>query len=53
MADYDLAIVGAGVIGLATAQVAARCGLRAVVIDRDTQANGASIRNFGLVVVSG
>ncbi|WP_421926009.1 TIGR03364 family FAD-dependent oxidoreductase [Neoaquamicrobium sediminum] len=50
---YDLAVVGAGVVGLAHALAAARRGLSVVVIDRDAQANGASIRNFGLVVVSG
>lgn len=50
---YDLAIVGAGILGLAHALAAAKRGLSVVVIDRDAQANGASIRNFGLVVVSG
>jgi FAD dependent oxidoreductase TIGR03364 len=51
--EFDLAIVGAGILGLAHALAASRLGLRVVVIERDTQANGASIRNFGFVTVSG
>ncbi len=50
---FDLAVVGAGIIGLACALAAARKGLRVVVIDRDAQANGASVRNFGFVTVTG
>jgi FAD dependent oxidoreductase TIGR03364 len=50
---FDLAVVGAGIIGLATALAGVRQGLRVVVIDRDAQANGASIRNFGFVTVTG
>lgn len=50
---YDLAVVGAGVIGLAHAYWAARAGKRVVVIERDVRANGASIRNFGFITVSG
>jgi FAD dependent oxidoreductase TIGR03364 len=50
---FDLAVVGAGILGLATAWAAVRQGLRVLIIDRDAQANGASIRNFGFVTVSG
>lgn len=50
---YDLAIVGAGVMGLAHALAAARSGRRVVVIERDARANGASVRMSGLVTVAG
>jgi D-hydroxyproline dehydrogenase subunit beta len=50
---FDLAVVGAGIVGLATALAGARRGLRVVVIDRDAQANGASVRNFGFITVTG
>jgi FAD dependent oxidoreductase TIGR03364 len=50
---FDVAIIGAGVVGLAHALAAARSGRKVVVIDRDCQANGASIRNFGLITVTG
>ncbi len=52
-ARFDLAVVGAGILGLATALAAVRRGLQVIVIDRDAQANGASVRNFGFVTVSG
>src|ERR1700722_20075888 len=51
--SYDVAIVGAGICGLAHALAAARRGKRVVVVDRDAQANGASIRNFGFITVTG
>ncbi len=50
---YDIAIVGAGILGLAHALAASRLGMRAVVIERDEKAVGASIRNFGFVTVTG
>jgi FAD dependent oxidoreductase TIGR03364 len=50
---FDLAVVGAGIVGLAAALAAARRGLHVVVIDRDAQANGASVRNFGFITVTG
>jgi FAD dependent oxidoreductase TIGR03364 len=53
MAGFDLAIVGGGILGLAHALAAAKRGKKVVVIDRDAQANGASVRNFGFVTVTG
>lgn len=53
MTGFDLAVVGAGIVGLAHALAAARLGKRVVVIDRDAQANGASVRNFGFITVTG
>jgi len=50
---FDLAVVGAGIVGLGVALAAARRGLRVIVIDRDAQANGASVRNFGFITVTG
>jgi FAD dependent oxidoreductase TIGR03364 len=51
--SFDLAVVGAGIVGLACALAAAKRGKRVVVIDRDAQANGASVRNFGFITVTG
>lgn len=50
---FDLAVVGAGIIGLAHAHAAAKAGLRVAVVERDVRANGASIRNFGFITVTG
>ncbi len=50
---YDLAVIGGGVLGLAHAITAARAGQRVVLIERERRANGASIRNFGFITVTG
>lgn len=42
-------VVGAGIVGLATARALALKGCRVTVIEKSTQAVGASVRNFGML----
>jgi D-hydroxyproline dehydrogenase subunit beta len=50
---FDLAVVGAGIVGLSCALAAAKRGLSVVVVERDLHARGASVRNFGFITVTG
>lgn len=49
----DIAIVGAGIVGLAHALEAAKQGMKVVLFERERRALGASIRNFGQILPVG
>lgn len=51
--DTDIAIVGAGILGLSHAYAAARRGLKVSVFERSATPLGASVRNFGQALVTG
>lgn len=51
MSSFDVAIVGAGIVGLACAQAAAAAGLRVAVVDGAGIASGATGAGMGHLVV--
>lgn len=48
----DLVVVGAGILGLAHAAHAVHRGLEVTVVERDSRAVGASVRNFGHICMT-
>src|ERR1700761_860568 len=53
MNDGTVGIVGGGILGTMPAVAARRRGFRVVPLARELTGRGASVRNFGLVWVSG
>lgn len=50
--NYDVIVIGAGVLGAFHAYFAMRRGLKTLLIDKDLFPQQASVRNFGLIIPS-
>jgi FAD dependent oxidoreductase TIGR03364 len=51
--QYDLIVVGAGVLGSFHAYHAAKKGWKVLLIEKDEKPADASVRNFGMIIPSG
>ncbi|HAF77005.1 MAG TPA: TIGR03364 family FAD-dependent oxidoreductase, partial [Maribacter sp.] len=51
--EYDLVVVGGGVLGTFHAYHAMKKGLKVALLEKDAMPKGATVRNFGQVVPSG
>ena len=47
--EFDIAVVGGGILGLAHAYEARQRGLSVALFERNPRPQGASVRNFGII----
>ncbi len=53
MNEFDIIVIGGGILGIAHAYHCLQAGMKVALIERDAYPTGATIRNFGQVVPSG
>lgn len=53
MKNYDIIVIGGGILGLAHAYHCLKAGLKVALIERNRYPRDASVRNFGQIVPSG
>lgn len=51
--NYDLIVVGSGILGAFHAYFALQAGLKVLLLEKDPQPTEATVRNFGQIVPSG